>query len=116
MRPTGDDRQSNIGYCLRHATHSDWRSQAEDSSGAGAGDGGTSADGNRTTENCRSEPIAKPAFWAGPGALQFRKATELIGGRLRAVSGLPLRNSGKNDSRYTLIPGFLSLLPSWSKI
>ena len=47
---------------------------------------------------------------------QFRKATELIGGRLRAVSGLPLRNSGKNDSRYTLIPGFLSLLPSWSKI
>src|SRR5271157_1148797 len=55
-----------VDYSVRHATHTDWRSQTEDSPRSGDGDGSPPARRDRATENRGTEQTEHIEKYTGP--------------------------------------------------
>ena len=84
LPPSGDDSPFNFVYCLLHATHTDWRDQAEDDHGPDTRDGSESVFRDRATEGSRALQDHKQAGSAQRPALRFFRAVAVSAHRALA--------------------------------
>src|ERR1022692_4842736 len=78
LRPSGDDPHCNFMYCVQHATHTDWRDQAEDDHGPDSRDGRKSVFRDRTIEGRCTLPGEKQADSRHCPALRFFQAPAVM--------------------------------------